>query len=82
MNKVMTDEEREAAEVKRYCSGRVKKAARVLKMFYDGEDLSTAVGDCLADLMHLCEAKGYDFLREYEKGRTHFNAELIGGQHD
>lgn len=68
------------SDIQHYCKGRAAKAARLLKA-YDAQDIETSVGDCLADLMHLCEARGYDFLTQYEKGRTHFNAELTGGEH-
>lgn len=71
----------EKAEIKRYCKGRGMKATGLLKEFYDGEDLETSVGDCIADLMHLCALRGWDFLECYERGRTHHNAELRGGEH-
>ena len=69
------------SNIKSYCNSRAKKARRVLAMFYDKEDIQTSVGDMVADLMHLCESAGYDFLEQYDKGREHFNAELVGGEH-
>ena len=56
-------------------------AEAMLKEYYDEGDIETSVGDCIADLMHLCLTRGWDFLAQYEQGRTHHNAEVIGGEH-
>lgn len=80
MNRPKTDKF-EAAEKKCYLKGHVQKATNPLTEFYDDEDLATSVADCISDLMHLCHAKGYDFLEQYERGRGRHNAELNGGEH-
>lgn len=74
-----TDAERR--EIESFCKRKADRIAKVLVLDYDAQDLETSVGDCIADLMHLCEQRGFDFLEQYAKGRIHFNAELMGGEH-
>jgi hypothetical protein len=40
------------------------------------EELDSAMGDLLANLMHLCAKKGLDFNDLLDTGRMHFDAEV------
>jgi hypothetical protein len=42
------------------------------------EPEAQTVGDMIADLLHLCDARGYDFDWQVEKARDHFTAEKNG----
>lgn len=66
---------------KRYLAAKVKGAKRMLGLFYDKEDLETSIGDCIADMMHLATAEGWDYWRQHEKGLGHHGAEQLGGEH-
>ena len=72
---------REEAAKKRYLAMRYKKARRILAMFYDKEDMQTSAGDCIADLMHLATAEGWDYWQAHESALSHHLAEQTGGQH-
>lgn len=41
------------------------------------DEFDTAVGDFLADLMHLCDKKGVNFEDLLEKGRGHYESEVL-----
>jgi hypothetical protein len=43
-----------------------------------GTDLEDALPDLLADLMHWCDRKDYDFDLALERGRDHHEAETMG----
>lgn len=57
---------------------RVEIAARALESITDFEacDLTEAVTDLLANLIHFCEAYSIDFDARLEMARMHFDAEL------
>lgn len=71
----------EALGIKRYCKGRADKVKGILGEFYDGDDLQTALGDLLSDILHFCNVNNLDFNEVYNKGYYHFAAERNGGQH-
>lgn len=71
----------EAKEIKRYCKGRAAKASKLLLDAYDKHDIESSIGDCLADLLHLCAQKKIDFWDRLDSAQMHFSAEALGGEH-
>lgn len=62
---------------------RGSRVARAVKTYTDvtyfnGELLETAMGDFLADFMHLCDGLHLDFDYLVDLGRTHHSAEITG----
>lgn len=45
----------------RHIKTKVDKAKRILKLFYDKNDLHGSAVDCLADIMHMCERENMGF---------------------
>lgn len=41
------------------------------------DEFDTAAGDFLADLMHLCDKNGVNFEDLLEKGRNHYESEIL-----
>jgi len=41
------------------------------------DEFDTVVGDFLADLMHLCDKNGVNFETLLEKGRNHYESEIL-----
>ena len=56
---------------------RAEWAATSLRFFQcqTGTDWDTAPTDFLCDLMHFCDRNGFDFERELEKAKFHYEAE-------
>ena len=46
----------------------------------DSGDEDTNIADLLCDLMHLCDAHGFDFERVLASGRIHYDAETTGAE--
>lgn len=59
----------------RYLTTKIDKSKRILKLFYDRNDLYTSISDCLADMMHLAAALDYDFTEALEDAHLHYSAE-------
>lgn len=54
----------------------VTRAREIVRAFYPQEtEQDTNVSDMLCNLMHLCDAEGWDFDAQIEQGRFHFEAE-------
>lgn len=67
-----------AIQIKQDCQKRATKAKRVLALFYDKNDMETSLIDCMADLLHLSEAEGYDWDNCCGLAISHFTAEMMG----
>jgi hypothetical protein len=54
---------------------RVARAREIVRAFNPQETEETNLSDMLANLMHLCDAEGWDFGAQIEQGRFHYEAE-------
>jgi len=55
---------------------RITRAREIVRAFNVQEtEQETNFSDMLADLMHLCDAKGWDFDVQIKQGRFHYEAE-------
>ena len=55
---------------------RVTRVREIVRAFNPEEiEQETNLSDMLANLMHLCDAEGWDFDAQIEQGRFHYEAE-------
>jgi hypothetical protein len=57
---------------------RAYKMQLILHKHYDEHDEETSAMDCLADLMHLANVKGWDFPELVRRSGEHEEAERMG----
>lgn len=78
---VMAETPEEIRKVLNYCKRGARKAKVMLSVNYEKPPQDYSVADAMVDMMHLCEANGWDFEAQLDRAIGHFQAERRGGQH-